>query len=75
MAAHTQTVAYISLPVMQQAGHLEYSLAAGQYYQKGNHYGKTPLFASGTAIYGLPHDLTVYAGLLTSENYLAGVMN
>lgn len=72
-STHTQNIAYTSLPVMQHAGHLEYSLAAGQYYQNGNHYGKTPLFASGTAIYGLPHDLTVYGGLLMAENYLSGV--
>lgn len=72
---HTQRVAYTSLPIMQRAGHLEYSLAAGQYHQSGtgSRGGQTPLFATGTLIYGLPHDVTVYGGLLGAENYQSGV--
>ncbi|HEY2454230.1 MAG TPA: fimbria/pilus outer membrane usher protein [Scandinavium sp.] len=73
---HSQTIAYTSLPIMQRAGHLEYAFAAGQYSQGGSYQntGQTPLFATGTLIYGLPHNMTAYGGLLTAENYLAGVV-
>jgi len=72
---HRWTQSYSGLPVMQREGHAEYEVSAG----KVNHYGNSsdrtsPLFVMGSLMYGLPHDMTVYGGLLGAEKYHAGVL-
>ncbi|MBU9839251.1 fimbrial biogenesis outer membrane usher protein [Rahnella aceris] len=64
------TQAYSTLPVMQREGHLQYEVSAGRYRQGGYTSGtQTPVFAMGTLIYGLPHNVTVYGGGLAAHNY------
>ncbi len=62
---------YSSLPVMQRQGQLRYEMAAGQYYIGRGGYTATgtPGFASLSAIYGLPWDLTIYGGLIGANDY------
>lgn len=66
----TMLVPYAAVPVLQREGRLKYSLASGQYksYQEN---GEKPLFAQGTAAYGLPWGLTVYSGIQSAGDYHA----
>lgn len=57
-------VAYASLPIMQREGHLKYSVTMGKTNTGGN---KNASFAELTAIYGLPHGITVYGGLIGTD--------
>ena len=61
-------VPFASLPVLQREGRLKYSLTGGQYRAYDNNVDATP-FGQGTAIYGLPHGLTAYAGSQFSSHY------
>lgn len=54
------TVAYASLPILQREGHFKYSMTMGNTRTGGN---KDASFAELTAIYGLPHGITVYGGI------------
>lgn len=65
---------YSSLPIMQREGHLQYELAGGKYRNNGNTQGsRSPLFMQGTGMYGLPHNISVYGGLLVSKDYQSTV--
>lgn len=72
-SVHGFTQAYSTLPVMQREGHLEYEVAAGRYRQNGGYTegNRSPLFAMGTLIYGLPHNVTAYGGVLAAQQYAA----
>lgn len=61
---------FSSVPVMQREGRIKYALTFGE-YRTQNDDGDEPLLGQGTLIYGLPHDMTVYGGFQTSENYNA----
>ena len=63
-------VPYSSVPVLQREGRLKYTLAAGQLQSSGDRYD-TPAFAQGTLLWGLPHNLTTYAGAQYSKRYLS----
>lgn len=60
-----------AVAVMQRAGELRYAFTGGQLRNSGED-TREPEFMQGTLIYGLPHDLTVYGGLLGSQEYQSG---
>ena len=60
---------FSSLPLMQRPGRLKYSVTAGKFRAASSDDSHKPEFAEGTAIYGLNNTLTLYGGLLGSENY------
>lgn len=70
---HSQTQAISSLPVMRRAGSLKYELTAGRYNGGVTVGSRNAQFVSGTAIYGLPYDITLYGGALLAEDYAATV--
>lgn len=59
---------FSAVPIMQREGHLKYALTTGKYRSSDN-YGKEPEFGQATVIYGLPHDITAYGGILYSDEY------
>lgn len=61
---------FSAVPIMQREGRLKYAFTAGR-YRSGNN-NDEPEFGQGSAIYGLPHAVTVYGGTLYSEDYQAG---
>lgn len=66
---HSFIQASASVPVLQREGGFKYSLAAGGY--RGNEGEDEPIFAQGTAIYGLPYGVTAYTGALGASLYHA----
>lgn len=66
---HTQTQAISSLPVMRRPGSLKYELTAGRYDGGITIGSRQAKFISGTAIYGLPYDITLYGGALMAGEY------
>ncbi|EAT6372242.1 fimbrial biogenesis outer membrane usher protein, partial [Salmonella enterica] len=60
---------FSAVPIMQREGYLKYALTAGQYRSNNNN---EPGFGQITAIYGLPHAVTMYGGMLYSEDYQSG---
>nr|CAH8250723.1 Outer membrane usher protein FimD [Escherichia coli] len=60
-----------SVAVMQREGQLRYALTGGKLHSSGTDTHE-PRFLQGTAIWGLPYDLTVYGGLLGADGYQAG---
>ncbi|WP_447854486.1 fimbria/pilus outer membrane usher protein [Enterobacter mori] len=66
---HRFIQASASVPVLQREGGFKYSLAAGRY--RGNEGEDEPIFAQGTAIYGLPYGVTAYTGALGASLYHA----
>lgn len=61
---------FSNVPVMQREGRLKYGVTVGE-YRSQNDGGDEPVLGQGTLIYGLPHDMTVYGGFQTSDNYNA----
>ncbi|MEA5217576.1 fimbria/pilus outer membrane usher protein [Enterobacter cloacae] len=67
---HVTTQAYSTLPIMQRPGGMEYEVSVGRYQNGGYTAGAgTPSFLLGTLIYGLPHYVTLYGGVLASGEY------
>ena len=67
---HTSTQAYSSLPVMQRPGNYQYEVSTGRYRNGGYTSGsENPVFVMGTLVYGLPHYVTLYGGVLGANNY------
>ncbi|MEP9266183.1 fimbria/pilus outer membrane usher protein [Enterobacter asburiae] len=64
------TVPYSSVPILQRAGRVKYSLTAGKYLSSSTQYNE-PTFTEGTILWGLPHSITAYGGMQYSEKYLA----
>lgn len=62
---------FSAVPIMQREGRLKYALTAGK-YRSGNNDSDEPQFGQVTAIYGLPHAITIYGGTLYSEDYQSG---
>lgn len=62
---------FSAVPIMQREGRLKYALTAGK-YRSGNSDSDEPQFGQMTAIYGLPHAITIYGGTLYSEDYQSG---
>ena len=61
-------VPYASVPLMQREKHMKYSVTGGQYRSYDNSVKRTE-FIQGTMIYGLPYNLTAYAGMQGADNY------
>ncbi|MFC0228354.1 fimbria/pilus outer membrane usher protein [Serratia aquatilis] len=70
----TQRIAVSSLPVMRRPGSLKYELTAGRYNGGLTEASREAHFVQGTAIYGLPHDVTLYGGTLVAKDYGAMVL-
>ncbi|HGY3715836.1 TPA: fimbria/pilus outer membrane usher protein [Citrobacter gillenii] len=62
---------FSAVPIMQREGRLKYALTTGK-YRSGNSDSDEPEFGQITAIYGLPHAITIYGGTLYSEDYQSG---
>lgn len=58
-----------SVPVMQREGQLQYTLDAGKLNRYGNSHD--PLFAQGTAAYGINSFLTLYGGVSAAHHALS----
>ncbi|AWF33331.1 papC C-terminal domain protein (plasmid) [Klebsiella oxytoca] len=67
------TVPYSSVPVLQREWRLKYTLTAGRYQAASDRYD-SPDLVQGTLVWGLPYNITVYAGTQYSENYLSGLL-
>jgi outer membrane usher protein len=61
---------FSNVPVMQREGRLKYSFTVGE-YRTQNDDGDEPILGQATLVYGLQHDMTVYGGFQTSDNYSA----
>lgn len=66
----TFSQSYGSVPLMQREGEFSYEVTLGEYRQS-NGDGDTPRFAQVTSLYGLPHDMTIYGGVIGAERYRA----
>ncbi|MCB5315721.1 fimbria/pilus outer membrane usher protein [Yersinia intermedia] len=64
-------VPYSSLPVMLRPGGWKYELTAGRYDGNLTNDSRQADFMLGTAIYGLPKDITLYGGVLAAKDYQA----
>ncbi|EDN7225498.1 fimbrial biogenesis outer membrane usher protein [Salmonella enterica subsp. enterica] len=64
---------YSAVPIMQREGYLKYAITAGQYHSDNND-SNEPGFGQITAIYGLPHAVTIYSGMLYSVAYQSGAI-
>ncbi|EDW1853844.1 fimbrial biogenesis outer membrane usher protein [Salmonella enterica subsp. diarizonae] len=64
---------FSAVPIMHREGRLKYALTAGK-YRSGNDDSDEPEFGQVTAIYGLPHAITIYGGTLYSEDYQSGAV-
>lgn len=69
--AHAFVQGSSSVAVMQRQGQLRFALTGGKLRSSGLS-TREPQFLQGTAIYGLPYDLTAYGGLLGADGYQAG---
>nr|WP_318382912.1 fimbria/pilus outer membrane usher protein [uncultured Enterobacter sp.] len=69
---HSFIQASSSVPILQREGGMKFSLAGGKYRDSGG--GEEPGFGQGTLIYGLPHGITTYGGILSSSIYRAGLL-
>ncbi|AJW28928.1 fimbrial assembly protein [Chania multitudinisentens RB-25] len=72
-SVRTQTLAFSSLPVMRRQGSLKYEVTAGHYNGGITVDSQQAEFVLGTAIYGLPHDITLYGGTLLARDYASAV--
>ncbi|MBF7981185.1 MULTISPECIES: fimbria/pilus outer membrane usher protein [Rahnella] len=70
-SVHSFVVPYSSLPVMLRPGAVKYEVTAGQYDGGTTQGSRQSDFVLATLIYGLPKNLTLYGGLLTSQKYSA----
>ncbi|WP_323085979.1 fimbria/pilus outer membrane usher protein [Providencia alcalifaciens] len=73
---HVSTQSYSTLPIMQRPGGLEYEVTVARYHNGGGYTegSRTPVFALGTLIYGLPHGITLYGGLLGANDYMSAAL-
>ncbi|WP_058911251.1 fimbria/pilus outer membrane usher protein [Entomohabitans teleogrylli] len=64
---------FAAVPIMQREGRLKYAATAGK-YRSGNDTGDEPGFGQLSAMYGLPHSMTVYGGAIYSPDYLSAAV-
>lgn len=64
-------VPYSSLPVMLRPGGWKYELTVGRYDGNLTNDSRRADFLLGTAVYGLPKDITLYGGILAAKDYQA----
>ncbi|MGP0906806.1 fimbria/pilus outer membrane usher protein [Serratia sp. CY76391] len=68
------TQAYSSVAIMQREGQVKYSVTTGELRNSGNNSLREAKFVQGTLIYGMPHDMTPYLGVLAAQYYRAAVV-
>ncbi|TDB56851.1 fimbria/pilus outer membrane usher protein [Photorhabdus khanii] len=74
-STRVSTLSSSFVPMMQRPGGIKYELTAGQYHGGNLTDGsRSPVFALGTLVYGLPHNITLYGGGLIAGNYQSGVL-
>lgn len=61
---------YSAVPIMQREGRLKYGVSVGKYRSLLNG-AREPNFTQASLIYGLPGDTSVYAGQISSKDYLS----
>ncbi|CAI2536133.1 Outer membrane usher protein fimD precursor [Serratia proteamaculans] len=73
---HVSTQTYSTLPIMQRPGSMEYEVTVARYHDGGGYTdgSRNPTFALGTLVYGLPHGVTLYGGLLGANNYKSAAL-
>lgn len=62
-------VPYSSLPIMLRPGGWKYEVASGRYSGNVTDRARNANFVMATAVYGLPKNITMYAGTLLSQHY------
>lgn len=62
-------VPYSSLPVMLRPGGWKYELTGGRYDGNLTSGSRSADFLLGTAVYGLPQNITLYGGVLIARDY------
>lgn len=70
---HSQVIPVSTVPVMRRAGSLKYAVTAGRYNGSLTVGNRAADFVQGTAIYGLPGNITLYGGALVASDYSAAV--
>lgn len=65
------TQAYSSVAIMQREGQMKYALTGGELRDSGGGNLRESKFAQATLIYGMPHNITPYVGLLAAQKYRA----
>ncbi|KNC91791.1 fimbria/pilus outer membrane usher protein [Trabulsiella odontotermitis] len=65
------TQAYSSVAIMQREGQMKYAVTAGELRDSGSNNLRESKFVQATLIYGMPHNITPYVGLLAAQKYLA----
>ncbi|AMZ77762.1 MULTISPECIES: fimbria/pilus outer membrane usher protein [Enterobacter] len=66
------TQAYSSVAIMQREGQVKYGMTMGELRDSGGGNSlREAKFAQATLIYGMPHSVTPYVGLLAAQKYLA----
>ncbi len=70
---HHFTQPYSTVPLMQRPGRIRYEVTAAHYRASGNSDENEPAFGQASAIYGLNNWVTLFGGLMGSENYWATV--
>lgn len=68
---HHFTQPYSSVAIMQRPGSIRYEVTLARFRADDAHASHTPLFAQGSAIYGLNNFLTLFGGVTTSSDYQA----
>lgn len=66
-------VPFASLPVLQREGRFKYSVTGGQYRSYDDDVEDNN-FMQGTAVYGLPWNMTVYGGLQGADHYSSAAL-
>lgn len=69
----TFTVSTAVVPFLSREGELRYRVSAGKPRLNETH-GVEPGFVASELAYGLPHDWTLYGGLLAASNYLSSAI-
>jgi outer membrane usher protein len=64
---------YSAVPIMLREGRVKYGITSGTFRSNAS-LAREPVFTQGSVIYGLPHATSVYAGVIASSSYLAGMI-
>lgn len=68
---HSFTQPYSSVAIMQRPGNIRYEVTVARFRADDTQANHEPLFAQGSAIYGLNNFLTFFGGITTSPDYQA----
>lgn len=65
------TQAYSSVAIMQREGQMKYAITGGELRDSGGGNLRESKFVQATLVYGMPHNITPYVGLLAAQKYRA----